>query len=573
MNKHLKYIMIPKSTTIKETMQIIDSAPHKHAPSGIALIIDKNKSLKGIVTDGDIRRAILKNINLNSSIEKIMVKDPITVNKNLSNQEMLSIILEKVKFSKRLHNFKIDKVIVVNDQNKVVNIISLFELWSSLKVESKVITIVGLGYVGLTLAVVMADRGLDVIGVETNLKILKDLKNNRAHFHEVGLNALLKYHINKKFKITNKILPEQSNIYIICVGTPINKNKRIITADVKKAAKLIGKILKKGDLVVLRSTVPVGTSREIVLPILEKESNLKAGQDFYLSFAPERTLEGKALEELRNLPQIVGGLDKNSIELTANLFRTLTPSIINVESLESAEMIKLINNSFRDLVFSYANELALICDRYNLDTVKLINAANEGYPRNRVAYPSPGVGGVCLSKDPYIFIEVGRKVGVVPNLVKYSRQINEHMPVFITESILNFFKKKKTKISFQKIFVIGFAFKGDPETSDTRKSTTLDIIELLKKQTKKIYGYDPVASKDEIKKYAIPCNLKEGFKGAGCVIVANNHKSYRDIDIFNLLKSMKKPGLFFDSWHLFESKDISRIKGITYLGLGTESPS
>ena len=163
----------------------------------------------------------------------------------------------------------------------------------------------------------------------------------------------------------------------------------------ERVSTLVGNFLKEGDLVILRSTVPVSTCRNIVLPILEEKSKLTCGEDFHLTFAPERTIEGKALEELKSLPQIIGGYSKECVNIASNFFRYLSPHIVAVESLEEAEMIKLVNNTFRDLSFAFANELVYICDKFNLDTTKIIKDASEGYPRNKL--PLPGfVGGYCL---------------------------------------------------------------------------------------------------------------------------------------------------------------------------------
>jgi len=570
MNEVIKHLLVTKDTTIRETMKIIDEAPHKGAPAGIALIIDKTNKLLGIVTDGDIRRATLRDVNLDSPVRDIMVKDPVTVTKGLSSGEMLDAVLKKVRESPRLRDFKVDKVIVVDEKGRVDDIVSFFEIRRKSEIKTREVCIVGLGYVGLTLAASLSDVGFRIIGVDHNKEVVEKLQQGKSHVHEVGLEPLLEYHLNKTFFVKPDLERSESDVYIICVETPVDENNNPVMGPLERATTSVGGVLKKDDLVVVRSTVPVGACRNSVLQILERESGLVRGKDFFLAFAPERTIEGKAIEELKKLPQIIGGLDKISIELASKLFRELAPVIVNVDSLESAEMIKLINNTYRDLTFAYANELALICDRLGLDTVKIIEAANDGYLRGGIPLPSPGVGGTCLKKDPHIFMDSIKKAGYEPLLVKHARKINELMPSFVAEKVVRFCKSVKKDPSKIKAFIIGFAFKGRPETSDIRGSSTIDLLECLRKfKLTNVYGYDPVVPKEEIEKLGIDaCDLVQGFEKADCVLIMNNHESYSKMDIYPLLSKMNRPGLFFDGWHIFSKEIVARVDGITCDGLG-----
>ncbi|MHA1713887.1 MAG: nucleotide sugar dehydrogenase [Candidatus Ranarchaeia archaeon] len=570
MRKEIKHILVKEKTSIRQTMEIIDRAPHKGAPAGIALIVDDERKLIGVVTDGDIRRAALRNVDLNSPVGNIAIRDPVTVEKGLSSSEMIDVVLKKVRESPRLKGAKIDKVIVVDEKGRVDDVVSFFEIWRKSEIKTREVCIVGLGYVGLTLAASLADVGLRIIGVDHNRKILETLKRGIPTIHERGLDTLLRYHLNKTFFLKSDLKKSESDVYIVCVETPVDDRKKPVLDYLEKAATSVGRVLKKDDLVILRSTVPVGSCRRFVIPILERESGLVAGEEFYLAFAPERTIEGRALEELRKLPQIIGGLNKTSTELAAKLFRELAPAIVTVESLEAAEMAKLINNTFRDLTFAYANEIAVMCDRLGLDAARLIEAANEGYPRGNVPMPSPGVGGACLTKDPYILIDASRKVGYEPKLVREARKINEQMPLLVAEKILRFCNSKGKKLSAVKIFIIGFAFKGKPETADMRFSPTLDLLEALRKAgIRRIYGYDPVVPSREIKKLRVmACSLKQGFKNADCAVIMNDHESYAHIAILPLLNSMKRPGLFFDGWHIFSKEMVAQVTNVSYETFG-----
>ena len=572
MNKRIKPILVSPKKTIRQVMETINEAPHQvpPAPAGMVLVVDGDNTLLGIATDGDIRRAILRNTPLNTPIEQIMNKNPFTVENQVSRSEVLAKIYEEIR-RRKVPDKKIDKIILLNQKRQVDDVVSFFEIWKSSEAKVKEICVVGLGYVGLTLALTYADAGFMVVGVESQKEVLKSLKKGQPHFHEVGLEPLLKYHLDKNFIVKEKLTSAPSDVYFLCVGTPLDKNKKPDLNYLQKATEQIAGVLKEGDLVILRSTVPLGITRSFVIPILEKISGLKAGKDFHISFAPERTIEGKALEELRTLPQVIGGIDKISAEMTSNLFSLLTSTIILVDSLEAAEMIKLINNTYRDVTFAFANELAILCDKLKLDTVKIIEAANKGYDRSNIPVPSPGVGGACLVKDPYILIESAKKYGHLPKFASLSRQTNEIMPEFVANKVINFFQQNNLDLKKDKVLLVGFAFKGRPETSDIRNSTTLDVLALLQKKVKNIYGFDPVASAKEIRSYKVKtADLVESFQDASCVLIMNNHPSYENWPIYKYLKKTKKPTLFLDCWHIFSKEIVEKIKGVTYDGLGVD---
>lgn len=431
----------------------------------------------------------------------------------------------------------------------------------------KKICIVGMGYVGTTLGVFLAERGFNVVGVDNNPTVVNLLQNKKSNFHEKGLLPLLEKHVGNRLHVNDKI-DTKCDVYIICVTTPIDKNKEPITAYVENAAKEVAANLKKGDMVIMRSTVAVGVTRSIVIPILEK-SGLKCGPDFHLVFAPERTLEGRAIEELQSLPQVLGAFDEESANIANNFFRKITPTIINVSSIEAAEIIKILDNTYRDIRFAYANEIALLCESLDLDAVEVIRAANIGYERNNIPVPSPGVGGACLSKDPYILLNFARSHGYEAELINLGRTINEHMPLHVVNKLRGHFEKAGRDIKDSKIFVIGFAFKGHPETSDTRESPTMPVINELKRDTQNVYGYDPVVPADEIRKLgAVPCSVEEGFRDADGVIIMTNHESFKNLKINSLLKLAKKPCILLDSWHMLKSPEIRNRGDVIYSGVG-----
>ena len=567
MKPRIKATQIKPDMTIKKVMQIIQAAPHKadNVPGHVALALGKNNKLYGIVTDGDIRKALLKGAKLSDSIKPVINTNPITFNKDLSPEQMLEKTIEAIKSRSKK---RLDIIITVDSKNKPYDIMPFFELWQSTEVKTRVISIIGLGYVGLTLGLILADTGFKVIGVDKVKSVIDRLNHKKSHIHEPGIINLLHRNHNKNFFVQHKFDNNDSDVYIICVGTPVNERGQVIFHPLKDALRYITKILKKGDLVILRSTVPIGTCHNLVIPYLEKHTKLKAGEDFFVAFAPERTLEGDALNELRTLPQVIGGYNKRSTDLAIKLFSHLTNSIVGVDNLETAEMVKLLNNSYRDLTFAFANEAAIIADKFNLNSQKVIQAANSGYARSLIPCPSPGVGGYCLSKDPFILIESARQKKYQAKLPLLSRQLNNQMINYVCQKVHDFFLSHNKEKNKFKIFVIGLAFKGEPETADMRHSTSLKIIDELKKRYPKIYAYDPVIKRSDIVLKGLRyLTLKQGFRHADSVLFLNNHSSYKEIDIYNYLALMNKPGFLFDGWHMFSDIINKPLKDITYRGI------
>lgn len=431
------------------------------------------------------------------------------------------------------------------------------------------VCVLGLGYVGLTLALTLADCGVDVFGVDKNKQTVTALKNGKATITENNVEYLLRKYLKKKFHVAENIPKKNFDVFIIAVGTPINDENSPILDDVVSATEEVGSNLQRQQLVSLRSTIPVGLTRKILIPILEKKSGLKVSEDFDIVYAPERTAEGVALAELKQNPQIIGSLSEKGFDKAKKLFSLMTDTILQASSLEAAEMIKLIDNTYRDVQFAYANEIAIICEKLKINARECIEKANFRYPRNRIPVPSPGVGGPCLSKDPRILAYVAKQTGYKPNLIINSRILNEFVPIYLASKVIRKLRsldKPREKI---KIFIIGFAFKGDPETGDLRDSSTLLLLKELKKEFHKIYGYDPVIPNKEIEKVGVVgTTINEGFEDADCVIIMNNHKSYRTYDLENLIKHASKPCIFVDCWGIFEHK--KREDGIIYTGIGID---
>ena len=416
--------------------------------------------------------------------------------------------------------------------------------------EHRKICIVGMGYVGLTLAAIMSDRGFDVWGVEKNPDILKMLMRGKPHFLEKGFEPRIKGSMNAgRLHFLSK-LSELNNdqqeplVYIITVGTPLNDEGRPRMDMIESVAKEIANHMSDDALVILRSTVQLGTTRKIVKKTLEQ-----SGKQFGLAYCPERTIEGNAMAELAVLPQIIGGLTGVAALQAEAVFRRITSTVIMVSSLESAEIIKLLDNSYRDLNFAIGNEVALLCEAAGLDSREIIEAANTGYARTQISDPG-FVGGPCLYKDPHILQASLEAYGYVPRLIQQGRALNESLPGYVCDRLDDTGvipdKGKDTKIS-----ILGMAFKGRPETDDIRASSSLDIVACLRKRYPEamICGHDFAVGSRTISNLGVtPVDLDQAFDRASVVIVANNNKKYEWIDLDALTASMATPAAIYDIW-------------------------
>jgi UDP-N-acetyl-D-mannosaminuronic acid dehydrogenase len=440
-------------------------------------------------------------------------------------------------------------------------------MWSESVPADETVCVIGLGYVGMTLTAVLADVGFQVTGVDHDSEIVRRACRADPHFHEAGLADMLD---RLPIAFRTALTAPCATAYVITVGTPVLPTSRHPDlTHVRHAARGVGQVLKPGDLVLLRSTVPVGTTRGVVVRALEDMSGLRAGVDFDVAYCPERTAEGRALLELRELPQIVGGLTEAAADRAAQLFGRCTNTVVKVASLEAAEMIKIMDNTHRDLVFAYANQIAVLCEALGLDMVPLVRAANHRYARNSIPLPSPGVGGACLSKDPYILADLCRAAGVDPALFLLGRSVNEGMPIHVCDRLYADLRDIGKELAGAEVFVLGFAFKGHPETSDLRNSPTLDLLRALSERGALVRGHDPLVTADELAALGVrPCSLEDGFHGADAAVVMLNHPMYAELNIAAMTKTMDTPGVIVDGWRLYDPDTLADVPDIIYRSVG-----
>ena len=431
------------------------------------------------------------------------------------------------------------------------------------------VCIIGLGYVGLTLATVMASVGFDVLGIEIRDDVLDKVNKGKSHFFEPGLEGRLA-NLIKTGKIQfSKVIPENwdGTVFIITVGTPLGTDGKIRLEYIEGVGRQVAGHLKTGDLVIMRSTVKIGTTRNLIHPILKK-----AGVAFDLAFCPERTLEGRALIELRQLPQIVGGMTLAAAIRASQLFQFLTPTVIRVSDVETAEMIKLIDNTNRDIMFAYANEVARACDAVGISAIEVIQVGKLGYPRTNI--PAPGlVGGPCLEKDPYILAEGIREQGLEMEMTLAARKINERQPLEVVEYIKQQVSKIKGFPEKPEIAMLGLAFKGQPATDDLRGTMARPIFLALQEHFPgaNCRGYDAVVTADAIKHFGLkPCkSLAEALKGVHIAVILNNHIEFVMMPLETLFEKMARPSFIYDVWNAFDARELNIPKGCGYVALGS----
>jgi UDP-N-acetyl-D-mannosaminuronic acid dehydrogenase len=428
--------------------------------------------------------------------------------------------------------------------------------------------IVGLGYVGLTLATVLAEAGNSVIGVEKRKDLVEMTNEGVPHFTETGLpDALAGITRSQKLVAAEQFDDSFTcDTYIITVGTPLSPGGVARVDMIEAAARDIAANMRDDALVILRSTVKIGTTRDVVAPILAA-----SGKKFDIAMCPERTLEGKALQELRELPQIIGADDPAVADRAAGVFRKLTNSIVQVTSIETAEIIKLVSNTFRDVQFAFANEVARVCDAFGVSAHEVISSGKLGY--NRTNIPLPGlVGGPCLEKDPHILMESARTRGISLEITSAGRLVNERQP-HETVDFINSEIERRGLSAPLKISILGMAFKGQPETSDLRGSMSIKVLDALKKAhpNAEIGVYDPVTPQDvlvsEFPDELTFARFGDAVSGASVVVIANNHPSLGTISPRTINEFMSPDGFVYDYWNHFSHLPTSEL-GDSYFAVG-----
>jgi UDP-N-acetyl-D-glucosamine dehydrogenase len=404
-----------------------------------------------------------------------------------------------------------------------------------------VVGIVGLGYVGLPLAVAFS-KELPVIGYNNNNDKVELLMQRKSYIEDVKDEDI---NLDMFTPTANPQDMEKCDYIFITVPTPLRMDKSPDLSALKTAGEEIGSILKKGQFIILKSTTYPGTTEEVLIPILEETSGLKAVDDFGIAYSPERVDPGNKTYDMYNTPNVVGGLTPKFTEICAILCGNVSSQVIKVTDCKTAEGVKMIENIFRNVNIALVNELALIFEKMDIDIWESIEAAKTKPYGYMAFYPGPGVGGHCIPLDPYYMAYRAKQFGFIPRFIKTSGEINDYMPIHTVNLARKGLKKIGKNLWGSKILILGLAYKGN--ISDTRESPAAPIIDELIERGAKLRVFDPMAKsiKTRLGRFHSGEDVMEEIQWAECVIILTDHDEFKDN--YSILKILDDNKVIIDT--------------------------
>jgi UDP-N-acetyl-D-glucosamine dehydrogenase len=383
--------------------------------------------------------------------------------------------------------------------------------------------IIGFGYVGLPLAVELVKNGFKVTGFEVDKSKVKQISSKKSYIDDISSGVIATFVKNKTLKATTDFSElKNQDVIVICVPTPLRKSKDPDVSYILDAVVEIKSRLKKNQLVILESTTYPGTTHELVLPQLE-ETGLKAGKDFFLAFSPERIDPGNKKFGLKNTPKVVGGISAKCGKLAEEFYSNVADRVVRVSNAQSAEMVKLIENTFRAVNIGMVNEIALMCDRLKLDVWEILNAAASKPFGYMPFYPGPGIGGHCIPLDPHYLGWKMKTLNFEPRFIELAGSINSSMPGYVVNRLSRLLDKAGKCLSKSKILVIGVSYKQD--ISDHRESPAVDVMALLSTRVKQVAYHDPYVKKMNIEGKILSSRpiTKAEVSKYDCVVIITPH--------------------------------------------------
>jgi UDP-N-acetyl-D-glucosamine dehydrogenase len=417
----------------------------------------------------------------------------------------------------------------------------LLKLEEKINNKSAKIGIVGLGYVGLPLAVAFSEAGFKVLGVDIQQKRVDSVNRGQSYIADVTAERLQAVIANNLLQATvEQSKLRETDAICICVPTPLTKTKDPDLTHVIHESKEISGYLQPGQLIILESTTYPGTTRQVLLPILES-SKRRGGVDFYLAYSPERVDPGNKKHSIRNTPKIVGGINPESTRLAQLLYSQIADTVVPVSCPEVAEMTKIFENVFRSVNIALVNELAQLCHNMNVSVWEVIDAASTKPFGYMPFYPGPGVGGHCIPLDPYYLANKAREFDFHTRFIELAAEINEHMPYYVVSRILEALNARGKSLNGAKVFVLGVAYKKDVE--DTRESPSLKLIQLLREKGADVSYHDPYIPKLQFPQSSLASIelTEESLSSADCVVIATDHSCY------NMDEVIARSKLVFDT--------------------------
>lgn len=416
--------------------------------------------------------------------------------------------------------------------------------------EKKKICILGLGYIGLPTAAMFATHGHQITGVDVNEKVVEALNKGKIIITEPYLDIMVQAAVTSG-NLRGKTTPVEADVFIIAVPTPITGDKKADMSYVISATQSIVPYLKEGNVVILESTSPTGTVKDLMCPILEK-SGLKLGEQLFVAHSPERVLPGQILIELVENNRIVGGINPKSAELVRDLYRTFVKGEIFLTDATTAEMCKMMENTFRDVNIALANELAILCEKLGIDAWEVIKLCNK-HPRVNIHQPGPGVGGHCLAVDPWFIVE---KFPDDAKIIELARKTNDGMPLHVIDRIEEILKNIDGK---KVITVLGITYK--PDIDDIRESPIIHLIELLKQKG----NFDIRVVDPYVKNFEFLVNdILTASKGSDLLLLGVNHSEFRNINFNAVSKAMRNRNIL-DTRNFIDSNSMKNLEFNYYL--------
>lgn len=404
----------------------------------------------------------------------------------------------------------------------------------------KKVCVVGLGYIGLPTSAMFAKAGIEVVGVDISEHAVDTLNKGQIHIEEPGLGEIIREVVNDKL-FRAQLTPEEADAFIIAVPTP-NKDDEYKSCDLKyveDAVRAVMPYVKKGNAVIVESTIGPRTIDDFVRPIIE-EKDFILGEDIYLAHCPERVLPGQIIREMVENNRIVGGYTPKCAEVVAGLYRSFVKGEIIQTNAKTAEMSKLMENTFRDVNIALANELAKVCNSLDINVLDVIQMANK-HPRVNIHQPGPGVGGHCLAVDPYFIVE---KAPELAQIISLARATNCSMPEYVVEEVEKLVNHDKTA----KIAILGITYKGNID--DMRESPAMEIIEILEHRGYNLAIHDPHVHTNELNLIS----QDDALKDADLAVVLADHDEFKAMDLNKIAESMKKP-MVFDTKNIIRDND------------------
>lgn len=414
------------------------------------------------------------------------------------------------------------------------------------------LALVGLGYVGMPIAVAFSKK-IDVIGFDLNEKKIEEYRSGIDATNEVGNEVISKCKVD--FTADEKKLREAKFI-IVAVPTPVNEDHTPDLTPVESASKIVGRNLTKGSIVVYESTVYPGVTEEICVPILENESGLKCGVDFKVGYSPERINPGDKVHRLETITKIVSGMDEETLDIVAKVYELVVEAgVYRAESIKVAEAAKVIENSQRDINIAFMNELSIIFNRMGIDTLSVLEAAGTKW--NFLNFKPGLVGGHCIGVDPYYLTYKAEELGYHSQIILSGRRINDDMGKYVAENLVKTLIKEDVSVKNAKIAIFGFTFKEN--CPDTRNTKVIDIVRELQEYGIKPLIVDPIADKQEAKKlYNIEFSSMDDIKELDAIILCVSHEEYKNMSLEKLAKFYSDKKILLDIKGIYSRKEAEK---------------